>query len=75
MPDISMCDNKKCTKRMFCYRYLAKPSERQAFATFEQDGDGYCDDFMNCFSFRSVRSVEEVDKLLSQTKEQQDEAK
>lgn len=75
MPDITMCDNKECTKRKYCYRYLARPSERQSFATFEQEKSGYCDDFKQCLSFSCVRTVEEVDALLSEIKEQKDERK
>lgn len=31
MPDISMCWGKDCPLKEECYRYLAKPSERQAY--------------------------------------------
>ena len=62
MPDISMCQNIKCDKRAYCYRYLAYPSPRQCYGNFEVDSDGFCDDFKHCFPFRRVREVEEVDK-------------
>lgn len=37
MPDISMCENKKCKRRKQCYRYTAKPNKyRQSYAKFEE---------------------------------------
>ena len=27
MPDITMCANDKCDKRLTCYRFMAKPSK------------------------------------------------
>jgi len=27
MADITMCKNKKCSKRKTCYRYMAKPDK------------------------------------------------
>lgn len=65
MTDISMCQNNKCSKRAYCYRYLALPSLRQSYADFKPDAGGFCDDFKNSFHFRRVREVEEVDKEIS----------
>jgi hypothetical protein len=31
MPDITMCDGGGCTIKDFCYRHMAKASERQSF--------------------------------------------
>ena len=31
MLDISMCKNKKCSKRNRCYRFLAKPNGYQSY--------------------------------------------
>ena len=36
MPDIAMCENKKCPKKDKCYRFTAEPSERQSYAKFEE---------------------------------------
>ena len=37
MPDISMCMNYACKKRMKCFRYRAKPSEfRQSYGGFNE---------------------------------------
>lgn len=45
MPDISMCRNKECPERMFCYRYRAIPNERwQSYAEFKY-GENGCEDF------------------------------
>jgi SET domain-containing protein len=46
-PDISMCDNKKCTLKEQCYRFTAFPNEyRQTYATFKQI-NGDCEHFWN----------------------------
>lgn len=46
MPDISMCDNKKCPSRKSCYRYMAIPNIYQCFASFspgkKQKCEYYC---------------------------------
>lgn len=31
MPDITMCKGENCTIKEECYRFTAKPSERQAY--------------------------------------------
>ena len=42
MPDISMCANKKCKKKLTCYRYIAKPSYYQSYSSFnERDCEYY----------------------------------
>lgn len=46
MPDISMCWNKECPKKLKCYRFTAIPNEfRQTFADFKPDEEGVCDHF------------------------------
>lgn len=42
MPDITMCLNKKCSKKNKCYRFLAKPSQVQSYSDFKFKLD-------NCF--------------------------
>lgn len=37
MADISMCCNQNCPKRSRCYRFMAVPSETQAYSYFEPD--------------------------------------
>lgn len=39
MPDIAMCTDKECPSRVHCYRYIAKPSERQSYAEFKHDSE------------------------------------
>lgn len=35
MPDISMCDNRKCPSSKYCYRFTATPTQyRQSYADF-----------------------------------------
>ena len=42
MPDIAMCRNKKCSKRMSCYRYIANPCYYQSYSSFgKKDCDYY----------------------------------
>lgn len=45
MPDISLCRNATCVLKYKCYRYMAKPSERQSYSTFFPKVDGSCDWF------------------------------
>ena len=37
MADITMCDNKECSKKETCYRYTANRSDWQSFALFESN--------------------------------------
>ncbi|GAG04488.1 unnamed protein product [marine sediment metagenome] len=43
MPDITLCLNDKCPKAKKCYRFMAKPSNRQSVCNFKYD-DG-CEHF------------------------------
>jgi len=44
MPDISMCDNKKCERNKKCYRFMAIPNPfRQSYANFDEKN---CEYFM-----------------------------
>ena len=50
MPDITMCTNKECKDRKYCYRQTAEPDERlQAWAHFVPESDGECSHFMYDF--------------------------
>lgn len=41
MPDISMCLNQTCGKRLECYRFMAKPTPYwQAYSDFQGAEDG-----------------------------------
>jgi len=42
MPDISMCQNKKCKKYKTCYRFTAKPDHYQSYGSFSPDEKGVC---------------------------------
>lgn len=45
MPDISLCRNQDCTRRLTCYRFLAEPNpENQAYVDFKQV-NGYCEHY------------------------------
>lgn len=47
MPDISMCSNKNCPLKDKCYRFTAKPNERQAYSDFPggEDCEYYWPDY------------------------------
>lgn len=47
MPDISMCANRECPKRLECYRYTAEPNPyRQSYFVGNiNKEDGTCDYF------------------------------
>lgn len=75
MPDITMCVNTKCPIREFCYRYRAKPDERQSFAMFEFTPKGsyltQCAEFWGLQEEkRPVLSLDDADKN-NQTTESQ----
>lgn len=43
MPDISMCQNMKCKKRLDCYRFWARPSPiQQWYAEFDENKTEEC---------------------------------
>lgn len=49
MPDISMCMNLMCPKRMTCYRHMAEPKRRQSYASFKYkmtDNGAICDNYI-----------------------------
>lgn len=47
MPDIAMCLNESCSSRRQCYRFMAIPSDRQCYSTFDvPEGWRLCDAFL-----------------------------
>ena len=65
MPDISMCVNVQCVKRLTCYRYIAKPSEYQSYMDF---------DALDCRSYMGVYKPYDFDgnRLCPQCKDKID---
>lgn len=54
MPDITMCENKKCPLRNKCYRATATPDPYwQSFCVFEYKG-GKCDNFWDNAPYKKV---------------------
>lgn len=53
MPDITMCPGDGCKIKKKCYRFMAKPSERQSFAYFNK-GTEPCEDFISVEIFSEV---------------------
>jgi hypothetical protein len=48
MPDITMCDNQKCSRRDKCYRATAEPSYYQSWCIFNENSPDYhlCEHFI-----------------------------
>lgn len=47
MPDINICNNKKCTIRDQCYRFNTTPNlYYQSYTSFKQDKEGKCKSFI-----------------------------
>lgn len=44
MPDITMCRNKDCPKKLACYRWCAVPDRWQSYSSFTYSG-GECKHF------------------------------
>lgn len=68
MPDITMCQNAACPKAGICYRFTAKPSERQSYAVFSPDENGNCESFLQIkekFGTLRVYTMTEGDRLVS----------
>lgn len=51
MADFTICRNDDCQERHNCYRYNAKPSERQSYAVFDPD-------IMGCWNFIGMKEAE-----------------
>lgn len=46
MPDITKCNNEKCSLKEKCWRWISKPSQYgQSYNKFEQDDKGKCNYF------------------------------
>jgi len=60
MPDITMCTNKECPAAKGCFRFMAKPSQRQSMATFryEVEPDFSCDHFVDKRNYPSYEMRE-----------------
>lgn len=48
MTDISKCTGDNCKLKDTCYRYLAEPSEYQAFGVFAPSSDTQCEWYWRC---------------------------
>lgn len=50
MPDITMCDNKKCPSHARCYRFMARPDRyQQSYGAFDPGDGKQCDYFLSRF--------------------------
>ncbi len=73
MPDLAMCMNKACPSRVTCFRFLAKPGQRQAFMDFRHKGDK-CDNYLPASAFASYLKEEKIeDKAREMLKEMRGE--
>lgn len=57
MPDMTLCTNKKCPKRLECYRYCAIPDHYQSY--FEPDPDS-----KDCEYFEKLMKGDRLNKEL-----------
>lgn len=57
MPDISMCDDKKCPFRKKCYRFRAMPNEyhQTYFAGSPRSSEQHCDYFWDITGYDRKR--------------------
>ena len=63
MPDITMCQNKRCKKRCKCYRYLAKAGIYQSY--FLKTDENNCEHFINVKHYKDrIEKCDDVDKLI-----------
>lgn len=62
MPDISMCLNQTCQKRVMCYRYRAIPFKIQTYSQFKPI-NGKCTHFMPIISGDQLRSLSQIEKV------------
>lgn len=59
MPDITMCDDKKCHLKNKCYRFMATPSEyRQSYFAETPRKDYECEHFCSIKKGQKVREKE-----------------
>ena len=61
MPDFTMCINRDCSERLYCVRYLARPSPEQSYGRFS--GGRRCPEFDSAAlrGERYLRPIERVD--------------
>ena len=48
MADITMCKNENCPVKDTCFRYLATPSQYQAYYVFDENSNEPCDSYWEC---------------------------
>jgi len=60
MPDISMCDNKKCPSKEKCYRFKAVPNDYQTYADFKPEkNEDKCDAFWEIKKGHRIVTIKE----------------
>ena len=63
MVDIAMCNRRDCGKKWSCFRYLAFPSEYQAYLQVQQyDVEEGCEYYWQCKSKRDLRMLNKINK-------------
>ena len=61
MPDMTLCDNKKCPRRLACYRYCAVLNpDYQSYSHFEFV-NGRCDAFVSNRPGDNLRGITQED--------------
>jgi len=62
MPDISMCKNKECIRKISCYRYMARPNlPWQSYGEFKpvnnSESEFSCDYFWQLKTLQNIGST------------------
>ncbi len=58
MPDIAMCQGTGCAAKKSCYRYIAKPSERQSYFMNVPGNSATCGYYIEARAKSQVRRLE-----------------
>lgn len=62
MADISMCRNCRCLLKGTCFRFLATPSEYQAYLLIDKDveTEADCDSYWKCDTNKQRKELDKV---------------
>lgn len=64
MPDITKCTNAKCPLRKNCFRFMAPPSDYQAYGDFQFtiiDGNAECEYY---YPMKKEKTINNDDKTI-----------
>jgi hypothetical protein len=68
MPDISLCRNTRCPSCVHCYRFRARPSDRQSYCGFTvPEGQTKCSHYWSTSGYRDSDLTPKVERTDDQT--------